>query len=162
MSSHSYKQLDADDPLRPLQKFCEVVTYCKTLGLYAVAVNAEAITLAMPPSAQLLGDAERKLLHTGAITTLVDSACGVAVLHALQQHEPIATLDLRVDFLRPAPADEGLLCEAYCYRLTSNVAFVRANCYLPNSDKCIATAVGSFMRLKPRTLTQARESQDAC
>lgn len=145
----AYLDLAEGDPLRPLQKFCETVTYCKTLGMYAYSVEGLKVGLAMPWSEQILGDAERQLAHTGAVTTLIDSACGMAVLHRLRKPEAIATLDLRMDFLRPAPAGHIILCIAWCHRLTRNVAFVQAEACVEGLDEPIATASGSFMLLRP-------------
>lgn len=147
----SYVELPADDPLRPLQKFCENVTYCKTLGMYAHEVDESSVTLALPPNVNVAGDSERGYVHTGAIITLIDSAFGMAVLHKLKANEAIATLDLRVDFLRTASTNQAIYCRAQCYRLTHNVAFVRAEAYC-ESENMVATAMASFMRLKPVSL----------
>mgnify|MGYP000524836710 CR=1 FL=1 len=138
------------DPLRPIQRFCEVVTYCATLGIYAYGVDGPKVCLALPYCEDILGDADRQWINTGAITTLIDSACGSAILHALPQYEAIATLDLRVDYLRPAPAGGEMRCWAWCHRITSNVAFAQSEVYVEGIDEPVATSSASFMRLKPQ------------
>ena len=149
MSAISYDDRAADDPLRPLQRFCEVVPYCKTLGLYAYAVDGDTISLAMPPSPYIEGDSERHFLHAGAIIALVDSACGMAVTYKLRKPWPIATLDLRVDHLKPIPSDALTICEAQCYRVTKNIVFIRASVYIEGDDNPAAESMSSFMLLKP-------------
>ena len=68
-----------------------------------------------------LADIERGVLHPGVVVALVDSACGVALIGAARQRfEPIATLDLRIDYLRAGlRAARSLFCRAECYRLTA-------------------------------------------
>lgn len=149
MSAVSFDELPEQSPLRPLQKFCEVVTYCHTLGMYAYAVEGDSISLAMPPSPDIVGDGERQWLHAGAVTALIDSACGMAVMHKLRKSQPIATLDLRVDFLRPLPADRVCYCRSECHRLTRNVAFIRSQVFIEGETEPAAESMASFMLLKP-------------
>jgi uncharacterized protein (TIGR00369 family) len=85
------------------------------------------------------------MLHPGALTVLADSACGLAVGAALVERAPYATLDLRMDYLRPAGPGQEVHCDAHCYRLTRNVAFVRAEVWQAQRDEPIATAQASFM-----------------
>lgn len=117
--------------------------------MFAYDLDGDRVCLAMPCETDTLGDAERGLVHTGALTALIDSSCGMAVLHKLPAHEPIATLDLRVDYLRATPSDRNILCWAWCHRVTPNVAFTRAEVFLEGSDEPVAVSSGSFMRLKP-------------
>lgn len=149
MSAIRYEDMPEDSPLRPLQKFCEVVTYCKTLGMHAYDVEGNSISLALPASLDCIGDTDRNWLHSGAITALIDSACGMAVVHRLKKSQPIATLDLRVDFLRPVPADRLCYCRSECHRLTKNVAFIRSQVFVEGEKQPSAESTASFMLLKP-------------
>ena len=47
----------------------------------------------------------------------------------LPRMEAIATLDLRIDYLKPATIGEDLFARAECYRLTRQIAFVRSVAY---------------------------------
>ena len=95
-------------------------------GMHITALEAGRGTMAMPARPDWVGDPARNVLHPGALTVLADSACGLAVVSALPQRVPIATLDLRMDYLRPAGPGHDLHCEAHCFRLTRSVGFVRA------------------------------------
>ena len=75
----------------------------------------------------------------------MDACCGAAVFMALKQPVPIATLDLRIDYLKPAPPGRDVIARARCYKVTKNVAFVRCVAYHEREDDPIASAVGSFM-----------------
>jgi acyl-coenzyme A thioesterase PaaI-like protein len=67
------------------------------------------------------------------------------VFAALTQLAPIATLDLRIDYLRPADTGRDVIAHATCYKLTRNVAFTRAVAYHDDEADPIASAVGTFM-----------------
>ena len=79
----------------------------------------------LPANPAWMGDPARGLMHPGALTVLADSACGLAVGAALTERVPYATLDLRMDYLRRAGPDRDVTCDAHCFRITDNVAFVR-------------------------------------
>lgn len=106
-------------------------------------------TMCLPARADWLGDRERMLMHPGAITVLADSCCGLAVGTSLDADNTYATLDLRMDYLRPATPERDVICEAHCYRLTRSVAFVRAEAHQGDPDQPVAAAQASFMLSTP-------------
>jgi len=89
------------------------------------------------------------VLHGGAITALLDAASGAAVFAALTDFVPIATLDLRIDYLRPAEVGQAVHAHATCYKLARNVAFTRAVAYHDDPADPIAHSVGTFMLATP-------------
>jgi acyl-coenzyme A thioesterase PaaI-like protein len=84
-------------------------------------------------------------LHGGAITSLLDACCGAAVFMKLGVPAPIATLDLRIDYLRMAEPKRDVLCKCECYKITRSVAFVRGIAYHDDEKDPIAAAAGSFI-----------------
>jgi len=134
--------------LESLQRAHDHVAYARELGMRILEAEPASILLMMPPNATVLsGDTGRGWLATGVTTSVIDSACGVALHARLGGFEQIATLDLRVDYLRPARADLALHCRAECYRLTRTMAFLRATAYQDDPGAPVASACGSFMRL---------------
>jgi uncharacterized protein (TIGR00369 family) len=99
----------------------------------------------LPYRADLVGNPDTGVLHGGVITALLDACSGAAVFAALPRLVPIATLDLRIDYLRPAQAGCAVQAHATCYKLTRNVAFTRAVAYHEDPDDPIAASVGTFM-----------------
>jgi uncharacterized protein (TIGR00369 family) len=99
----------------------------------------------LPYRADLVGNPDTGVLHGGVITALLDAASGASVFAALTTWAPIATLDLRIDYLRAAAAGQNVTCRATCYKLTRNVAFTRAVAYHDDETDPIASAVGTFM-----------------
>ena len=118
---------------------------CNLLGLTLVPSDRYVI-VKLPYAERLVGNPATGVLHGGVITTLIDSSCGLAVFAALPQYEMIATLDLRIDYLRPATPHLDVYCKAECYRLSHHVAFVRATAYQDDSSQPLAYSVGTFMR----------------
>jgi uncharacterized protein (TIGR00369 family) len=92
----------------------------------------------------LVGNAETEVIAGGVVTAILDHVCGLAVLAALTQPGFVATLDLRIDYLRPAEPRRGLYAEARCYRVTRSVAFVRASAYEDTPDRPVATCQATF------------------
>jgi uncharacterized protein (TIGR00369 family) len=121
------------------------IPHNKALGISILEMTREKTVFRLPYDAKLVGNPDTGVLHGGPITALLDGASGAAVFAALTTWVPIATLDLRIDYLRPAEPPKDVLATATCYRLTKNVAFTRAIAYHDDPDDPIASAVGTFM-----------------
>jgi uncharacterized protein (TIGR00369 family) len=129
------------------RRFHQVVPHNHALGLEMVALEDGEARIRLPYSLDLVGNPETGVLHGGPISSLMDSCCGAAVFMKLRSPVPIATLDLRIDYLRPATARQDVMAHAVCFRLTRNVAFVRGVAYHSESgeEDPIASAAGAFM-----------------
>ena len=120
------------------------VPHCRELGIRVVDLAPGTMTMALAYQERLIGNPETGFLHGGVITTLVDTVSGMAVLAALRKLVAIATLDLRIDYLKPATPKRELLARAECYKTTRQIAFTRCTAYHEPSDP-IASCVGAFM-----------------
>ncbi len=74
------------------------------LGIKAVEFGEGMATLTIPFKPELIGDPRRPALHGGVISTLVDVTGGFAIWTRCAMDDRIATIDMGVDYLRPAPA----------------------------------------------------------
>jgi uncharacterized protein (TIGR00369 family) len=108
------------------------------------AGNGVAV-LSVPYDKRLVGDPETGVLHGGVITALLDTACGWAVMVAPAELRSTATLDLRIDYMRPATAGEAVFSRAECFRLTRSIGFARAVAYHTDPNDPVATAQGTFI-----------------
>lgn len=126
--------------------FASSVPHVKELGIELTHADAAGAEGRLPYRPEFLGDAERQLIHTGVITTLIDSVCGVALIAHLGLPTRIATLDLRVDYLRPSRPGRDLLCRAECYRNTEQIAFLRASVWQDDPAQPVAASLAAFMR----------------
>lgn len=98
----------------------------------------------------LVGDPETGVIHGGVITALLDNLCGVSIATRLTEIRSMATLDLRIDYMRPATKGEEIIAEAECYHFTRSVAFSHAWAYHGSRERIIATASGAFALNDPK------------
>ena len=122
-----------------------VVPHNAALGIHVVDWGDGEASMELPYDEKLVGNPDNGVIHGGAITALMDACCGAAVFATLEERVPIATLDLRIDYLRPATPGEAVVAKATCYKRTRNVAFVRCFAYHADPDDPIAHAAGTFM-----------------
>jgi uncharacterized protein (TIGR00369 family) len=131
------------------QIFIGAMPHGTALGL-ALEELGDAYAIArLPWAEQLVGDPASGILHGGVITTLMDSVCGAAAMCALADPAPFATLDLRIDYLRPATPRRDLFARAECYRVTRSILFVRGVAYHEAPDDPVANATATFMLTRP-------------
>ncbi|MDR3498870.1 MAG: PaaI family thioesterase [Parvibaculum sp.] len=123
----------------------EHVPHARALGLSIVDAARGHSWVSVPYDEKLIGNVETGVIHGGVITTLLDNACGTAVQLALPERMSIATLDLRIDYMKPATPGLALMAHAHCYKVTRNIAFVRGTAYHTDEADPIATSVGTFM-----------------
>ena len=122
------------------------IPHSQQLGLEVVSAERNKAVLRIPFAENLLGDPDSGVIHGGVLLSLMDSVGGMATFCALPAMETIATLDLRVDYLKPALAGRGIEAAGECYKLTNTVAFVRGVAYQGDIDDPVASMVATFMR----------------
>lgn len=127
------------------QAMVAAVPFNAALGIRAIDCAHGEATTVIAWRENLVGNPETGVLHGGAITAMMDATCGLAVFMKMPEPVRIATLDLRIDYLRPATPAKEVRCRAECYRLTRQVAFVRAVAYHDDPADGIASAAGTFM-----------------
>jgi uncharacterized protein (TIGR00369 family) len=108
------------------------------------AEPAQAWTI-LPYHPVFVGDEASGVMHGGVVTIMLDESCGMAVQLAAESTGAIATLDLRIDYLRPAAPRQAIRAHAHCYRLTRSIAFVRASAYQDSEEVPVASATAIFM-----------------
>jgi len=119
--------------------------HCAYLGMELVEAGPRYATIRLPYKEELVGDPQRGVVFGGVITTLIDHTAGLSVFCSLEKMRAIATLDLRIDYLRAAEPGLDLIGHAECYKQTTNVAFVRATAYDRDRDDPFASCVATFM-----------------
>ena len=117
----------------------------------------------LPYRPVFVGDTETGVLHGGVVTAMLDESCGMAVQLALDGTRAIATLDLRIDYQKPATPGLDIKAHSFCYRVTRSIAFVRSTAYQESEDDPVATATACFMIGANRTnmLTDSRSNGGA-
>lgn len=121
------------------------VGHGRALGLEYRASADNWIELALPWREELVGIEEEGILASGAIVSLLDTCGGGAIWMALGHFQPIVTIDLRLDYLRPALKGETIIARCECYKLTRQVAFIRGTAHGGDEKRPVAHATGTYM-----------------
>ena len=125
--------------------FVDAIPHNRALGIEIIEVGDASSLYRLPYDEKLVGNPDTGVIHGGAITALLDACCGSAAFNALPEPMPIATLDLRIDYLGPATPHQDVFARSHCYKVTKNVAFVRATAFQEDEQQPIASAAGTFM-----------------
>src|SRR5690349_14545588 len=139
-----------------LPQLASGAAHTHALGFAYEGLDGDRVRIRVPWREDLVGDPDTGVLAGGLVTALLDHVGGLAVWIALDQFEPIATLDLRVDYMRAAEPGRALIAEARCYRLTHSIAFVRAWAFEDGPDDPVAAAQATYV-LSGRAAREAAE-----
>ncbi len=129
----------------PLHLKMNLSPHAAALGMNLVSIEKGRGIMSVRRREEFVGDPESGVIASGVVTALIDHTCGLAINSAMDEMVPIATLDLRIDYLRPAAPRTGLTAEAHAYRLTRTVGFVRAEAWDVERGDLVATAQAAFM-----------------
>jgi uncharacterized protein (TIGR00369 family) len=125
--------------------FIAFVPQARELGIRLESYDAYTgrCVMRLPFREELIGDPARGFVHGGVMTTLLDTLGGAtAIARGIKVR---ATLDLRIDYLRPAVRGADLLAYAECYRVTRHVAFVRGSCHQGDLQRPVAELTATFV-----------------
>ena len=125
----------------------ETVPQASALGFKLHAIEPSRGSILTPWREDLVGDPDTGVIAGGVITALLDHVCGLAVTSRSLEGGFLstATLDLRIDYMRPAAPRADVTASAHCDKLTRNIAFVRAHAFDADPEDPIATAQAAFV-----------------
>ena len=108
-------------------------------------VALDGVLVRMPFNPSFCADEEKTLLHGGVLTALLDSVFGLANFVAIEGISSMATLDLRVDYLRPAKSRSDIMVRAECFRQTRHIAFNSGSIWFDEPNQAeVARGSASF------------------
>jgi uncharacterized protein (TIGR00369 family) len=119
--------------------------HARALGIKTVSVDQDGAIMKIPYDLKLVGDPASGVIAGGAVTALLDHCCGASVHAAMNELKMIATLDLRIDYMRPAEPGKDIFAHATCYKVTRSMCFVRAFAYEKSAEDPVAAAQAVFM-----------------
>ncbi len=134
----------SDQILKTARQFIEAIPHAKALSMRLTELGEGRATITMPYDPRLVGDPATGVIHGGAVSTLMDTAGGTAVMCHPSAPQSTATLDLRIDYMRPATPGQAITARAECYHVTRSVAFVRVTAVDDDESRPVAMASAAF------------------
>jgi uncharacterized protein (TIGR00369 family) len=124
--------------------FNTAIPFNAFLGLKIVELERGTIVAELPFRADFIGDPVRQAMHGGVISMVADTVGGGAIFTHTDPGDRVATIDLRVDYLRPG-RNETLRGRAKVVRIGNRVGVSQIEVYHPGSeDEPVAVAMGVY------------------
>jgi uncharacterized protein (TIGR00369 family) len=136
---------EGDDVFERVRTMMAWTPQGRALGLEVTKFEGNRVCGRAPYRPEFIGDPENGVIAGGVITTFLDQLSGMAAVLAMKEPAMVATIDIRIDYMRPATPGRDVLAEAHCYKIGRNVAFVRAVAFEDSADNAIAHATSTFM-----------------
>lgn len=74
-------------------------TFMQTIGATLTRIQAGEVEISLPSRADLLQ--QHGFMHAGALTTLVDTACGYAALSLMPANSEVLSVEFKMNLLAP-------------------------------------------------------------
>ena len=126
------------------KQFMQALPHARALGMRLSHMGEGTADIEMDYDERFVGDPETGVIHGGAVSALMDTCCGAAAMSHPSSPGGTATIDLRIDYMRPATPGQKIRAHAECYHITRSVAFVKARAMDDDDDRPVATATGTF------------------
>lgn len=118
----------------------ELIVFHKHLGLQLTELTPGFAKMYLPYQDFMIGNPIRPALHGGVLATVLDGVGGAATMTTFTSYQDrISTIDLRVDYLRPADKAD-MIAEGRVIRSGNSVVVAEMCIY--HKDPALPLAVG--------------------
>ena len=124
--------------------------FMTTLGAEMSRVQSGSVEIRFPFALALTQ--QNQFVHAGAITTILDSACGYAALSVAPQDHDVLSVEFKVNLLAPAVGDE-FFARAQVKRAGKTLTVCAADAFATKNgvEKLVATMLATIMAIKQST-----------
>lgn len=137
------------------QRFVDRLPHCRELNIRVEDTGLAQASMSLPYDKRLIGDPDTGVIHGGAVSVLMDTCAGASVLMHPANGGELATLDLRIDYMRAAKPGSTITAEAKCFHVTRTVAFIRVLAWDNDRSVPVAAASAAFTFTPISTLERA-------
>jgi len=122
--------------------------FMTTLGAEMSRVQRGAVEIRFPFALSLTQ--QNQFVHAGAITTILDSACGYAALSVAPEDHDVLTVEFKVNLLAPAVGEE-FFARAQVKRAGKTLTVCAADAFAKkhSEEKVVATMLATIIVMKP-------------
>lgn len=137
----------------------DLVPHNAAIGIEVIRIRVGEVWTRLRWAEKLVGNPATGVIHGGALSTLLDASGGLAVATRIGRPSPIATLDLRIDYVRPAERGKDIHVRMECYAVKRSVAFVRGVAYHDDENDPVATCAATFARKGEKSDSKRGEAE---
>lgn len=134
----------------------EQIPIHKFLNLKLVEIREGYAKVSVPFQETVIGDIVRRRWHGGMLATIMDSVGGiVGMTHLTSFEDKMATIDLRVDYLKGAK-EGGIVVEGEIVRLGNRILVTRMKVWNEDETELLAEGKGvyNFIRMKGSSIVE--------
>jgi uncharacterized protein (TIGR00369 family) len=132
-----------EDQRRRIEEATKNVPFADLIGLKLDSVAPGSATMSLAVREELKQN--NRVVHGGAIASLIDSAAAFAVIPLLNQNETATTVDLTISYVRPLKAGVAT-ASAKVLRAGGRIIVISAE-VLDNDGNIAATGLTTYLRL---------------
>ena len=124
--------------------------FMSTIGAEMISVGRGSVAIRFPFSSKLTQ--QNGYVHAGAVTSIMDSACGYAALTVAPEGADVLSVEFKVNLLAPG-IGESFVARASVKRAGKRLAVCTADTFAARAgqEKLIATMLATMMNVEPNS-----------
>jgi uncharacterized protein (TIGR00369 family) len=124
--------------------------FMSTIGAEMISVGRGSVEIRFPFSSTLTQ--QNGFVHAGAVTSIMDSACGYAALSVAPEEADVLSVEFKVNLLAPG-VGESFVARASVKRAGKRLAVCTADAFAAKAgkEKLIATMLATMMKVEPKS-----------
>lgn len=124
--------------------------FMSTIGAEMISVGRGSVAIRFPFSSKLTQ--QNGYVHAGAVTSIMDSACGYAALTVAPEGADVLSVEFKVNLLAPG-IGESFVARASVKRAGKRLAVCTADTFAARAgqENLIATMLATMMNIEPHS-----------